>query len=55
MQKKLKSIALFENNFIGPIPQEISKLPDLKYLSLFDNELDGFVPDSFLKRVRLII
>jgi hypothetical protein len=40
----LKSIELWENNFIGTIPYEIGNLDSLLFLDLHDNQLTGPIP-----------
>lgn len=40
---------LSQNAFSGPIPEEIGKLKELRYLDLRDNHFSGPIPDALFE------
>jgi hypothetical protein len=49
----VEELSLQDNNLIGPIPQSIGNLVNLKNLSLADNELTGPIPETIVNLVNL--
>ena len=47
----LEHIVMAKNHFEGPIPIELCKLLDLRFLDLFDNNLFGYVPSASIPQV----
>jgi len=45
-EKRIAELKLRSRNFRGPIPEEITKLKYLNYLSLADNYLNGEIPQN---------
>ena len=51
--KRLRSIALFENDLSGAIPVSLTEIPGLQYLGLFDNNFQGNISNNLMNTLDL--
>ena len=51
--KRLRSIALFENDLSGAIPVSLTEIPGLQYLGLFDNNFQGNISNNLMNALDL--